>query len=158
MQTGIRAFVKTRPTVDFILACVHGAAFDIAAIPIPRALWGRSIIRGVALYQVQDVDWAISLFASAAGVSATLPGDDTFLGQIVLPDTNRRIATAGLYRQYVGGLNIAYQDADAQTAAGGEPNNLHIVLENIDGGQDKAADAAGALRIVFDMEFEAQNG
>ena len=158
MQLGIRQFVRTVAARDFTAACAHGAAFAMTDLQMPKSLSGRIVLRGIAIYQVQDIVWAVNLFGTNAGyVAAGVdPDADDFLARVAFADTNVRIAAAGLYRQAITGLNIALLDIDQQEAAGSPAPDLHVVLENIDGAQDKLADAAGALRLVFDLEYESE--
>lgn len=157
MQVGIRQAVRTRPETDFTAACLHGAAFAMAQIPLPKSLSQRIVLKNLHVAQVQDIVWALNFFSTAAGSVAAFPNADmTFLGRAVFLDANVKIAGAGLFLQTLRGLDMLLFDYTSNVAAGGAQSNINVILENIDGAQDKAADAAGALELVFDLEYAAE--
>lgn len=164
-QAGNIYAVSSQSRTDFTgtLAQNAGASWRPA---LPAALGGRSIVRGIVITSVQNLDWEVFVYKTSNANS--IPPGGT-IDNIHLAGKYRffaadgvQIAATGSYLYYIDGLTIAYHDLDSVNAQL-QPGNqllpltpyLNVVLVNRSA-TGKNANDAGA--VVLRLFMEATNG
>lgn len=159
MQAGNTLRVRTKSTVNFLAALVQNAAlvenFDVGngnSTGLGLAGWGlsagkhvRGRVRELRILSVENLAWAVELYASGTGIAGTDIDLELFLGRWEFTVADGRKDTGDTFWKYwIGGLDMQYQDADSD-------GKLHIRLINLSAAA-KSAGAAGAIVIEFAIE------
>lgn len=159
MQAGNTLRVRTKSTVNFLAALAQNAALvenfnvgsgnttgaGLAGYGLSAGLHTRGRVRELRILSVQNLAWAIELYASATGIAGADIDAELFLGRWEFASTDGRKDTADTFWKYwVAGLDLSYQDADLA-------GKLYIRLINLSV-TGKLADAAGAIVVEFAIE------
>lgn len=101
----------------------------------------QNILYGVTINSVENLAWEVQFWAKDT-FQTTNPDTDFFLARWQFSASDGvRDAGTGLYRYYIDGLQIPYQDLD-------NTGELHMILVNRSAAA-KTAGAGGAVRIII---------
>lgn len=163
MQAGNQYPVKSLEATQFTEALAVGASSGVYNLQMPRALFGRTLIRNIRIISKENCAWRLDWFSGAAGPTAD-PQTDTWLGWYSFVEADgQQFNATGLFHYMVPGVNEPYVDLDTINVGGtiqGVPS-LHLVLtiQNQGGNVNtKSAGAAGDIVIAVDLEPMAEQG
>ena len=156
-QSGIVIRVSTDPSAQFRAAIAQNAAayLDVA---LPEGLAaGRAAkcrLRSLLIASVENIGWEVWLFRRSR-TGAEVIGDIQAVGFWTFTASMAvRIGGAGLYYQYVDGLDVPYEVTDVLATGApddaGQRRNLHMALVAREAG--KSADDAGAVAVQMVLE------
>ena len=156
-QAGNIEYVATDPATQLRAAIAQNAAAYLD-LQLPQSISAgrtcRCRIRNISIQSVENVGWEIWIFRRKR-TGAEAIADSQFMGYWTFTANSAvRIAGAGLYYYFIPGLDIVYEATDQ--LADGQPDDeaqrqkLHIAVIAREAG--KSADAAGEVRIQFDLE------
>lgn len=142
--------VISRATTDFLTGLAQNAATPLNNIPgLPSRGAQRYTIRAISVSTKENFGPQFNFFNSASGYTTGVASDG-FLGVWGFTSAmGAQLAATGLWRYYIDGLEIPYQDNDAN-ALDVKPT-VHVVLENISA-TAKSATANGAVEATFWLE------
>lgn len=157
MQAGVQTRISTNPDTEFTesLAAAGGASAVVNLI-VPNANKYSNIVRSIVVSSVQNIQWELWWFLTAAGASAATPAESTFAGRWTFdPQAGQQLAGAGPYEFVITGLEMFFQDLDTNNNANVVPA-MHLVLVNQSAATVKLADAAGAVKVSVLLESMAE--
>lgn len=156
-QQGNVEIVTTDPATQLRAAIAQNAAAYLD-LRLPESLAAgrtcRCRLKGISIVSVENTGWEIWLFRRSRSAAEAI-ADVQFVGYWTFAaSTALRLAGAGLYYQYIDGLDVPYEVTDL-TPAGlpdddNQRRNLHLALVARESA--KAADAAGAVQVQFVLE------
>ncbi len=146
-QAGQLRIIRTDKAVHFTGAIAQNVvAHEDIKLPesIAAGLHCKAIIKTMMIVSRENRAWEV-VFWRKDTHDSTDPALDSFIGLwAFIAGDGLRIAGAGLYRYYIAGLSIPYQDSD-------DSGELHISIVNRSAAA-KTADAVGELEIELGME------
>lgn len=158
MQAGQLVLVRTNPATQFIAALAQNAVGELTmAMPVGAqqagagfvdgALGGggtcRGRLRSITIASVEGLDWTVWFWGNSTFSDAS-PALAQLLGFAALPVAGaKRIAGAGLYYYFLGGLDIPIVDLE-------KVGQLYLGLQPTSAG--KSAAGAGAIALQLAVE------
>ena len=158
MQIGQLVRVTTDPATQFVDAIAQNAMAELTlAMPAAGQLAGpgfvdgglaaggavRSRIKGIVIESVESLDWVVWIWGNDTFDDSN-PANAKLLGFAVLPASgNKRIAAAGLYHYYLGGLDIPYNDFQ-------KLGRVYLGLQPTSAGKSAGAGGSVALTLIFE--------
>ncbi len=108
---------------------------------------GLNIISGITINSKENLAWELQFWGSSA-FQTTNPDTDLFLGRWAFAAGDGvQDAATGLFRYYIDGLNMPYQDEN-------NTGKLHMALVNRSAAAKTAGDAGGIRIIVWASPME----
>ncbi len=159
---GQLVIVRTDPATQFRGALVTDAALTLDITPPPdgtpqgdgfadAALVaggpGRSRLRSIGLWSVENLYWEIWLWGNDDYTTPTLVSSGLYpiARHAFVATDGLQIAGVGAFYYYVDGLNWPYRDVDVSS-------EVHLMLVNRSGGA-KTANDGGAIQIQLAFEI-----
>lgn len=158
MQAGVLYPLVTTDGVHFTGALAQNASLQ-EDLDLPAAVGaggsGRCRIRSAIFWSSQNLDWEFQVYSKYNATSAD-PNQDSFCGRWAwIAGDGSQIGGAGLWRYYIDGLDILYQDEDFE-GSGLPPNppgmaKIHLLLVNRNA-TAKFAYGFGNVRLRLNLE------
>jgi hypothetical protein len=126
---------------------VASAIYNLPGLPMFNR---RFIIRAIEVLATQNFGPEVNIFGSAAGPTLNVD-TDSFIARFGFTSAlGEQIGGANLWRYYIDGLAIPYEDLD--TKASNTPPTIHVLLQNIDT-VAKSAGSPGAISVIIWVEL-----
>ncbi len=160
MQAGVQTRVYSNPLTDFREALLAGggagSASAVVNLVLPLANKYSNVVRSITISSVQNIQWELWWFLTAAGPNALTPADSTFAGRWLMdPAAGEQLDGAGPFEYVIPGLDMFVQDLDSNNSANVKPA-MHLVLVDADMTVDKLADDAGMVKVCVLLESMAE--